>query len=638
MLDYLNRIIQGERIKALFAALFLISYLLVYADDYSRIESPNMSIEDPIGEIVNGNVYKQKVVCENPYFESFALVFGTYNKTNLGEIEVGLYQDNILIQQWEIDGNALRDKAYYTFFLDNKIEESSNEIFYITIQSEAEESNAVTLYSTNEGDGLELNGHQVEGISLVYKIYYHTRMINVPFIYCFLVLLSVLGGMFYINNKVKRIENQFVIFFIGIAFLFLGLNMPLGAPDEVQHFCRAFEITEGNLISSYNNGNVGNMLPFVGIDFSNYIEGWELFLDNRAIQISQEREFLSFWNTAVYFPVTYLPQALGILISRLITDKIVVIIYIAKLFNLLFAAILFYLAIKIAPFGKRVIFLVALIPMNMQEAVSLSPDTMITALVCLMFAYVLYLRHVLTRTLGRIERSILLLLCLTISLYKLIYMPLCLFVCLIPWQRFGNKNKKKMYCIITVLLSISVSFIWLSIANTYVIKKGINMSLQLSFVINHPIQYYITILRTWLTSGLDWLLMMFGYKVGPSNNVLVCGALLLIYPIAARNIIQKAIASSDKIEDKEVRIFSVMAFTGMVLLLLITEYLAWTWPYQNIISGVQGRYFIPLLFIAFLAVKNEYFVENSCKVKSLSLLTVGIINACVCISLFYSYF
>lgn len=452
------------------------------------------------------------------------------------------------------------------------------------------------------------------------------------------MLFCVGGAILILHNKVKRIENQFVIFFVGIAFLFLGLNMPLGAPDEVQHFCRAFEIAEGNFISSYSNGNVGNMLPFAGIDFNNYIEGWETFLESRAVQITQEREFLSFWNTAVYFPITYLPQALGIFISRLLTDKIVVVIYVAKIFNLLFAAMVFYLAIKVVPFGKRIIFLVALIPLNMQEAVSLSPDTMVTALACLMFAYVLYLRHVLNRTLRMIDKVALLLLCLIISLYKLIYMPLCLFVCLIPWQRFENRNKKIIYCTMIVLISICASFMWLSVAHTYVIKKGIDMRLQLLFVLRYPVRYYITMLRTWLTSSLDWFLMMIGYRVGPTNNVLVCGTLLLAYPISARNIIQEVRASlNNRIKDKEVCFFSIIAFVGMTLLLLITEYLSWTWPYSNIISGIQGRYFILLLFIVFLSMKDEYFREDSCKIKSLSLLTIGVINACVCISLFYSY-
>lgn len=176
---------RGKMIKVLFAVFFLVSYLVVYADDYSCIESPDMNIGAPIGEIVKGDVYRQKVVCEKPYFESFALVFGTYNKIDLGEIEVGLWQDNKPIQTWKIDGNTLKDKAYYTFFLHNKIEKSSNEIFYITVTSNAEKSNAATLYGAKEQDGLELNGHQIEGVSLIYKIYYHAGIVNVPFIYCF---------------------------------------------------------------------------------------------------------------------------------------------------------------------------------------------------------------------------------------------------------------------------------------------------------------------------------------------------------------------------------------------------------------------------------------------------------------------
>ena len=56
---------------------------------------------------------------------------------------------------------------------------------------------------------------------------------------------------------------------------------------------------------------------------------------------------------SVYSPINYIPQSLGIFVARLFTNRPMIMLYMARLFNMIVSLILLYLAIKIMPFGKK---------------------------------------------------------------------------------------------------------------------------------------------------------------------------------------------------------------------------------------------------------------------------------------------
>lgn len=70
----------------------------------------------------------------------------------------------------------------------------------------------------------------------------------------------------------------------------------------------------------------------------------------------------------------YLPPAIGMLIGQLIYPSTGVMLTFGRLFNLLFYIAAIYFAIKKAKFGKWTMTAVALLPMSLQQAVSVSYD------------------------------------------------------------------------------------------------------------------------------------------------------------------------------------------------------------------------------------------------------------------------
>jgi uncharacterized membrane protein len=77
-----------------------------------------------------------------------------------------------------------------------------------------------------------------------------------------------------------------------------------------------------------------------------------------------------------YGPVGYLPQAAGIGLGRVLGASPLVCFYLARLANLLAAIALLFFAIRLAPFGKQLFVLIALLPMTLFELASVSCDAL----------------------------------------------------------------------------------------------------------------------------------------------------------------------------------------------------------------------------------------------------------------------
>ena len=94
---------------------------------------------------------------------------------------------------------------------------------------------------------------------------------------------------------------------------------------------------------------------------------------------------------SVYSPVQYLPQVIGVGIGKILTDRPILISYLGRLANLAICITMLYYAIKKIPFAKKLLLILAFIPIAIEGFVTLSGDgfTIATAF----FVYSIYFRH-----------------------------------------------------------------------------------------------------------------------------------------------------------------------------------------------------------------------------------------------------
>lgn len=195
---------------------------------------------------------------------------------------------------------------------------------------------------------------------------------------------------------------------------------------------------------------------------------------------SQNRVFEDISRIAVitYSPVPYIIPAFTITLGKLLNLSPLILIYIGRLANLLVWVFLTYLAIRIIPVHKWVLFMIALIPITLFEAASLSADSLILGLSFIIVA--IFFKYAFDDNKEKINIKdiyILFILILLLSLSKQIYFLLLLLIFLIPSWKFGGR--KKMF--------LAAGFLFLSVI---IISGGWNLLVKDLYV---PIVLFFTL-------------------------------------------------------------------------------------------------------------------------------------------------
>lgn len=165
---------------------------------------------------------------------------------------------------------------------------------------------------------------------------------------------------------------------LGILYIFA---FPINRhPDEFQHFLRAAEISEGHVISKhYKGGRVGRNLD-ANYQYIDTLKNYKTSFKEMELKKSSSKYEYGFWNTALYSFTCYIPQTLGIFIGKLLNLPIYMYDYLGRLFNYICFLLITYMAIKISPIKKLTMFIVLLLPITIELATSLSPDSLIIAI------------------------------------------------------------------------------------------------------------------------------------------------------------------------------------------------------------------------------------------------------------------
>ena len=186
-----------------------------------------------------------------------------------------------------------------------------------------------------------------------------------------------------------HLPHRFVLV-IGLLFggSLLVLSPPFSVPDELAHFQRAFHCSQGKLYACKRDGRTGDILPsslaetYVAIvdraeDDEQFKISWAKIEKARGISLDPQRQqFTAFANTALYSPVPYLPQSVAIWAARFGELSPLAMLYLARAANLIVYLLLAAAAVRLAPIHKWALALVALMPMSVYLAASLSADAM----------------------------------------------------------------------------------------------------------------------------------------------------------------------------------------------------------------------------------------------------------------------
>jgi uncharacterized membrane protein len=390
--------------------------------------------------------------------------------------------------------------------------------------------------------------------------------------------------------------------FFGLAFLIL--TPPFQVSDEDAHFYRSIEISEGHLIARKEGNYTGDVLPAAARSlvtrFATLATAPEQktsvqeVLQSATIRDeSADREFVAFSNAAIHPPLAYLPQAFGVFLARQFSSSVLAWFYAGRFFNLFAATAITFIAIRLTPVGKWSFAVLALTPMALFQAASLSPDALTNSisflLVAQVFAYALSpVQCVGARAPGRLALS-----GIAIGLAKQAYFLLPLSYVLIPARVMGGRRRWwvgfALFLGATLLAVCGWALVVRTIYSPADPRQGMDPSGQIVHMRSDPVEFLHTLGRT----ATNWQLFaeeFVGY-LGLLDTPLPSwlhfaefGLLIAVFladydPRAALTARQAALAAL---------VALTVAFTVLVVIHITWDKLG----ARNI--AVQGRYFIPI--------------------------------------------
>jgi uncharacterized membrane protein len=432
-------------------------------------------------------------------------------------------------------------------------------------------------------------------------------------------------------NRIKSLNPQYVFIVLGLIYgiAFLVLIPPFQVPDEYEHYYKSWDLSNGNLIPEKIGNKAGVSVPeSVKIMTDNVYQKWKYFiLNNQTMDMkyllnlplqSRNNVFVDISKYAVvtYSPLPYLASALSITIGKVFDLSPLILMYLGRFGNLLLWLFIIFLAIRITPVFKWGFLAIALMPMTLFQASSLSADGSAIALSFLTIA--IFLKLALDENIKKINTKniiILISISLLLGLAKMPYIMLILMLFLIPSRKF--EGKKRMFQIfgLMFLLAVLIIALWNFMVNgLYMpLDPGISIKDQLFYILQQPLEFVQTLLNTSSKYAGEFPNIVIGnwaYGNSPIPNWIYSIYFFALVLISAFD--KNSFKMSIKQKYILLGLFSLITCTIFVL-----EYLTWTYIGAQVIHGIQGRYLIPILPLLFLSLyetgartKNRILIES----------------------------
>ena len=415
------------------------------------------------------------------------------------------------------------------------------------------------------------------------------------------------------------------------AVVFLRLAIPFGviltcltppfqSPDEHLHFYRAWQIAEGHLVASQQRGDcygysryfddelcLGGELPQSVLTTVRQVSEVDLRFDLNQRQQPEDivnllwlplhrenRLFLNFKTTALHSPIPYFPQAIGIAVGGVFHLSPLLLMYLGRLTNLGVWLLLLAVSIRLTPLNPWLWVGLALTPMSLFQAASLSVDVLTNGVAFLFVALVLRygMGETAAKPLTLLESLTVAALAIALSLAKLAYFPLTLLLFSIPPGRFGSWRRYILTIGGIILASVLAVGIWSAVVSQIYIPLHPQLSpqAQLAFILGHPLAFLATLGRTVQQQGGE-LARQFVGVLGWLDTPLP-GFLIRSYWGVLLGLALIPITGEGRLSRWQ-RGWLAIAALSSILVLCTLAYL-WNFVGNPIIGGLQGRYFIPL--------------------------------------------
>lgn len=420
----------------------------------------------------------------------------------------------------------------------------------------------------------------------------------------------------------KRWSLERLFLVIGFCFgvLFLATTPPFQVADESRHFVRAYQISE-DVLHSLGWIPSSDQLPVSlvnAIQETQYLHvdpdskttiGHTLSLMDDELRPNARVRYV---DTAAYPFISYLPQLALIIPLRLLQVNAVVTLYAARFCALLFWLLVTYLAIRKLPVAKHLLVFIALLPMTIFQAGSLSADCITLSLSFLLIAYYVHLAHKASYVRSN-EFLVVSGVGALLTAAKLVYFPLVGLHFLISPSKFRSRRLYVLtfaltviVCIVTLLISYSNFLTPLFSAEKVVAAtaaEGPTPYPQVNFLLADPLNIGRMLAATGGKYGrtyMDGFVGHLGWSCASLPSYLYVVTILMI-AVTAFTVDSRLFTRR---WHRLLLIGIAAVISGAICLAICTDTFLNYKP-TFLLRGIQGRYFTPFAMLIGLLAANR---------------------------------
>lgn len=398
---------------------------------------------------------------------------------------------------------------------------------------------------------------------------------------------------------VRRLTGNREYALIGVILLLLGLFVnalypSLGVPDEVGHFTATYGLSE----QFYAATEADAVVDVMEVNYPTY---------------------------------GYLPAVLAVTVGRVLSVPYEALLVLGRMANDIAFLFLTYLSCKAAPDLSMAILTIAGLPSTIWLVASYSYDGWNLGFCMLFIAYLWRLTTRQDQRIGIREILVMVLLLLAFAPIKYIYVILGLLVFAIPGERWRNRKViigAVVACGIGGVIALRsrlaevLELLFTSTTDIRGLSQGLSGEpYTISYVVHHPIPVLCTLIKTLYIEFEDMLDRMlvgeFGSSLVPGYLVVILGVLLVLLLLVSTRESLAGRAQTGR------GTWIAWYYRGVLALGILAVYGSFLFLYSyynkgriDTISGVQGRYFLPLILLlapagpARLAVRCADWLEN----------------------------
>ncbi len=434
-----------------------------------------------------------------------------------------------------------------------------------------------------------------------------------------IVVLILFGIIYHFATKKKlKFEQLFLLLAIPLGIIYLIITPSFAGSDDRVHFFRAYELSEGVLLSPKENGDIGGKVDSSLITLSS-IESAEHKYEKAAelagMSYTGEQVQAGHASSALYSPTSYLPITIGLKIGSLLHLPPYALTVIGRVFNLLFYIAICYFGFKILPRFKLFFLILMVAPIALADATTFSADGFLCSLVFLFTSAILHFVYE-KDTINKKWTALFWILSGLIAGCKVIYFPIILGVLFIKKTAFKSKKQRIIFVLGCAIFALLVGVTWMKIAGGFLSEIYPDSVVQEMNILKNPFRYLAVLVNTLFNNGFIYAENLFSSAPIYNSNVVFSWFISMGFVVLG--VLSLLSEKQKNTLTKWQRTLIIALALAIVVLVCTALYVQWTVLQCGLdcgtITGIQGRYFIPALMLAVLAfgpTKKFKFSQNT---------------------------